>query len=131
MHADVESGDPSSAARALDALLPAPVDHFLVQADLTVVVPGPPEPALAAELEAMTELESAGGASVHRVTTASVRRALDAGYTADDLHDAVPAPVAYPGAAGAHLPDRRRGPPARRAAGRLWPGRTCAATTRR
>ena len=35
----------------------------------------------------MTELESAGGASVHRVTTASVRRALDSGYTADDLHD--------------------------------------------
>ncbi|MGW3609037.1 helicase-associated domain-containing protein [Micromonospora sp. NPDC005163] len=87
LHADAESGDPSSAARALDALLPAPVDHFLVQADLTVVVPGPPEPALAAELEAMTEPESAGGASVHRVTTASVRRALDAGYSADDLHD--------------------------------------------
>ncbi|MEU7926549.1 helicase-associated domain-containing protein [Micromonospora sp. NPDC049801] len=87
LHADTESGDPSGAARALDALLPAPVDHFLVQADLTVVVPGPPEPALAAELEATTELESAGGASVHRVTTASVRRALDAGYTADDLHE--------------------------------------------
>ncbi|MET7861839.1 helicase-associated domain-containing protein [Micromonospora taraxaci] len=87
VHADVESGDPSSAAKALDALLPAPVDHFLVQADLTVVVPGPPEPALAVELEAMTELESAGGASVHRVTTSSVRRALDSGYTADDLHD--------------------------------------------
>jgi hypothetical protein len=87
LHADAESGDPSSAVRALDALLPAPVDHFLVQADLTVVVPGPPEPALAAELEATTEPESAGGASVHRVTTASVRRALDAGYTADDLHE--------------------------------------------
>ncbi|MCF0094203.1 helicase-associated domain-containing protein [Micromonospora sp. NPDC049004] len=87
LHVDAESGDPSSAARALDALLPAPVDHFLVQADLTVVVPGPPEPALAAELEATTEPESAGGASVHRVTTASVRRALDAGYTADDLHE--------------------------------------------
>ncbi|MEH1166391.1 helicase-associated domain-containing protein [Micromonospora sp. CPCC 205539] len=87
LQADVESGDPSSAARALDALLPAPVDHFLVQADLTVVVPGPPEPGLAAELEAMTEPESAGGASVHRVTTASIRRALDAGYSADDLHE--------------------------------------------
>ena len=87
LRADAESGDPSSAVRALDALLPAPVDHFLVQADLTVVVPGPPEPALAAELEAVAEPESAGGASVHRVTTASVRRALDAGYTADDLHE--------------------------------------------
>ncbi|MGR6316845.1 helicase-associated domain-containing protein [Micromonospora soli] len=86
LHADAESGEPSTAVRALDALLPAPVDHFLVQADLTVVVPGPPDPALAAELDVVAEHESAGGASVHRVTTASVRRALDTGYSADDLH---------------------------------------------
>jgi hypothetical protein len=76
----------SGAVQALDALLPAPVDHFLVQADLTVVVPGPPEPALAAELQVVAEHESAGGASVHRVTGASLRHALDTGYTADDLH---------------------------------------------
>ncbi|MEU8259269.1 helicase-associated domain-containing protein [Micromonospora sp. NPDC048999] len=83
---DAESGEPSTAVRALDALLPAPVDHFLLQADLTVVVPGPPDPALAGELDVVAEHESAGGASVHRVTTASVRRALDTGYSADDLH---------------------------------------------
>ncbi|MFI2649032.1 helicase-associated domain-containing protein [Micromonospora fulviviridis] len=86
LYSDAESGEASTAVRALDALLPAPVDHFLVQADLTVVVPGPPDPALAAELDVVAEHESAGGASVHRVTTASVRRALDAGYSADDLH---------------------------------------------
>lgn len=86
LYSDAESGEPSTAVRALDALLPAPVDHFLVQADLTVVVPGPPDPALAGELDVVAEHESAGGASVHRVTTASVRRALDAGYSADDLH---------------------------------------------
>ncbi|MEU6203520.1 helicase-associated domain-containing protein [Micromonospora musae] len=86
LHVEADSDEPSTAARALDALLPAPVDHFLMQADLTLVVPGPPEPALAAELDAVAELESAGGASVHRVTTGSVRRALDAGYSADDLH---------------------------------------------
>jgi hypothetical protein len=73
--------------RALDRLLPEPVDHVLVQADLTVVVPGPPEPALATELALVAEPESAGGASVHRVTPASVRRALDGGYAADDLHE--------------------------------------------
>ncbi|MFU8870955.1 helicase-associated domain-containing protein [Micromonospora sp. SL4-19] len=86
LRSDVESGEPSTAVRALDALLPAPVDHFLLQADLTVVVPGPPDPALAAELEVVAQHESAGGASVYRVTTGSVRRALDAGYSADDLH---------------------------------------------
>jgi hypothetical protein len=77
---------PADAVRALDHLLPAPVDHVLVQADLTVVVPGPPEPELAGELEVIAEPESAGGASVFRVTPASVRRALDVGYTAADLH---------------------------------------------
>jgi hypothetical protein len=84
--ADGAAGGGSPAVRALDALLPAPVDHFLLQADLTVVVPGPPEPALAAELALVAEPESAGGASVHRVTAASVRRALDAGYAGEDLH---------------------------------------------
>ncbi|GAA2618831.1 helicase-associated domain-containing protein [Paractinoplanes durhamensis] len=77
---------PPDLVRALDALLPAPVDHVLVQADLSVVVPGPPEPELAAELDVLAEPESAGGASVFRVTPASVRRALDVGYTANDLH---------------------------------------------
>lgn len=76
---------PSRAAAALDKLLPPPVDHLLVQADLTVVVPGPPEPTLAAELALVAEHESAGGASVYRVTPESVRRALDAGHTAADL----------------------------------------------
>ncbi|MBX7269415.1 helicase-associated domain-containing protein [Micromonospora sp. Llam7] len=87
LRADAEDGEAGTAVRALDTLLPAPVDHFLVQADLSVVVPGPPEPALAAELELLAEPESAGGASVHRVSTSSVRRALDAGYSADDLHE--------------------------------------------
>ncbi|MEV6306128.1 helicase-associated domain-containing protein [Actinoplanes sp. NPDC051861] len=77
---------PADAVRALDNLMPVPVDHFLVQADLTVVVPGPPEPELGAELDDIAEPESAGGASVFRVTPASLRRALDVGYRADDLH---------------------------------------------
>jgi len=76
----------TDAVRTLDGLLPAPVDHVLVQADLSVVVPGPPEPDLAAELDVVAEPESAGGASVFRVTATSVRRALDVGYTASDLH---------------------------------------------
>jgi hypothetical protein len=83
---DGSSGEASAAVRALDELLPAPVDHFLLQADLSIVVPGPPEPTLAAELEVLAELESAGGASVHRVTATSLRRALDSGYAAEDLH---------------------------------------------
>lgn len=86
---DPEDGDPLGAepatdtVRALDGLLPAPVDHVLVQADLSVVVPGPPEPELATELDVLTEKESA---AMRRVTAASVRRALDVGYSATDVH---------------------------------------------
>ena len=78
------AGPPGSAAiAALDKLVPAPVDHVLLQADLTVAVPGPPEPELAAELALTAEAESA---NMHRITATSVRRALDAGYSAADLH---------------------------------------------
>src|SRR5205814_873457 len=76
------AGAPST-VETLDALLPRPVDHVLVQADLTIVVPGPAEPGLAAELSAVADPESP---SVYRVTTESVRRALDSGYSAADVH---------------------------------------------
>jgi hypothetical protein len=76
-------------ADAIDAMaraLPAPIDHFLVQADLTVVVPGPLERHLADELSAVATVESAGTAMVYRVSEQSIRHALDIGKTADALH---------------------------------------------
>ena len=79
----------TAAQHALDQALPAPVDHFLVQPDLTVVVPGPPEPALGNELGLLADLESTGGASVYRITEHSVRRALDAGRTGPGLTEFV------------------------------------------
>jgi hypothetical protein len=81
-----DSGHPDRLTAAVNALLPVPVDHLLIQADLTVVVPGPPEPGLAGELALVADAESRGGATVYRVTPSSVRRALDAGYTAADVH---------------------------------------------
>jgi hypothetical protein len=76
-------GPLSAALEVLDGLLPAPVDHVLLQADLTAVLPGPAEPELAAELALVGEPEST---NVLRITADSVRRALDAGYSAADLH---------------------------------------------
>jgi len=76
--------------RALSAMvdaMPAPIDHVLVQADLTVVAPGPLEPELAAEIKTVADVESAGHATVYRISEATVRRALDAGRTADELHE--------------------------------------------
>ena len=79
--------DPARAAAALRAALPDPVGHVLLQADLTAVAPGPLEPELERELDLVGEVESAGGATVYRFTEATVRRALDAGRTAAELHE--------------------------------------------
>ncbi|GAB2470068.1 helicase-associated domain-containing protein [Jatrophihabitans fulvus] len=79
------AGSPAAAEDALRQALPEPVDHFLVQPDLTVVVPGPPTPQLGLELDLIADLESSGGASVYRITDRSVRRALDAGRSGRTL----------------------------------------------
>jgi hypothetical protein len=79
------NGSRTVAEQVLTSALPVPVDHFLVQPDLTVVVPGPPTPDLATELSLVADLESTGGASVYRVTPTSMRRALDSGRTGTDL----------------------------------------------
>jgi hypothetical protein len=80
-------GNPDGIVAALRATLPEPVDHVLLQADLTAVAPGPLETALARELDLVAEVESAGGATVYRFTETTVRRALDAGRSAADLHE--------------------------------------------
>lgn len=74
-----------AAISAMSAAMPATIDHFLVQADLTVVVPGPLRRELADELAAVSTLESAGAAMVYRVSEQSIRHALDTGRTADGL----------------------------------------------
>ena len=82
-------GPDDGSADVVDAMarvLPAPIDHFLVQADLTVVVPGPLERQLAEELAAVATVESAGTAMVYRVSEQSIRHALDIGKTASALH---------------------------------------------
>ncbi|CAA9309748.1 MAG: Putative DNA-binding protein [uncultured Frankineae bacterium] len=81
------AGDEREAARVLGAGLPEPLDHVLVQPDLTVVAPGPLERDLARELALVADVESTGGATVYRVSEASVRRALDAGRSASDVQE--------------------------------------------
>ncbi|MBQ1098731.1 helicase C-terminal domain-containing protein [Streptomyces sp. b94] len=91
------------AARLLAPLFPEPLDHVLLQADLTAVAPGPLEPELADVLGVLADVESKGGATVYRFTPGSVRRALDAGQAAADLHaflarhsrTPVPQPLTY------------------------------------
>jgi Helicase conserved C-terminal domain len=75
------------AADGMRGLLPEPVDHVLAQPDLSLVAPGPLVRELADTLGVVADVESSGGATVFRVSDASVRRALDAGWSAADLHD--------------------------------------------
>ncbi|MFD3543823.1 helicase C-terminal domain-containing protein [Streptomyces sp. NPDC058662] len=96
----LEHRDP---APLLEPLLPEPVDHVLLQADLTAVAPGPLRRPLGDTLAVLADVESKGGATVYRFTPGSVRRALDAGHTAVDLHaflaehsiTPVPQPLSY------------------------------------
>ncbi|MFF7448291.1 MULTISPECIES: helicase-associated domain-containing protein [unclassified Streptomyces] len=93
----------AAAARLLAPLLPEPLDHVLLQADLTAVAPGPLRRPLAEVLGVLADVESKGGATVYRFTPGSVRRALDAGRSASDLHaflaahsrTPVPQPLSY------------------------------------
>ena len=82
---------------ALAADLPAAVDMILVQSDLTAIVPGRPAPELAALLERTSVVESRGGALTVRFTPESVRGALDVGYRAEEITQAIgrysPAPL--------------------------------------
>ncbi|WAL66273.1 helicase-associated domain-containing protein [Amycolatopsis cynarae] len=78
--------DRTTALSSMAGAMPEPIEHVLVQADLTVVAPGPLTPELAAEIKTVADIESAGHATVYRITEATVRRALDAGRTADELH---------------------------------------------
>ena len=88
---------------ALSGAFPATVEQVILQADLTAVAPGPVPYHLARELRLLADQESRGGAAVFRFSSASFRRAFDAGWSAADVHrwlelhatTAVPQPLTY------------------------------------
>ncbi|EMY34816.1 hypothetical protein D477_007519, partial [Arthrobacter crystallopoietes BAB-32] len=95
--------DPAAAAAVLDEKLPAPLSHFMLQADLTAVAPGYLEPSVARELQLLSNAEGRGPAAVHRFSADSIRTALDAGRDAAAILDfltrhsatGVPQPLRY------------------------------------
>ncbi|NLG46865.1 helicase-associated domain-containing protein [Gordonia sp. (in: high G+C Gram-positive bacteria)] len=76
---------PEAVLTAMSSSLPELIDYFLVQADLTVMVPGPLQPDTADQLRLLADLESGGAASMYRVTDDSVRRALDTGRSTAEI----------------------------------------------
>jgi hypothetical protein len=96
-------GDLDRAALLADQLVrPAPATVF-VQADHTIVVDAGAPAGLLAQLRTLADVESTGAALVLRISPVSVRRALDSGYSADELlalltehaPSEVPQPVTY------------------------------------
>jgi len=75
----------STLTPVLAELFPPPHTTARFQADLTAMVAGAPSRDLFELLNAVGDRESEGHAVVWRLSAASVRRALDAGHTADGL----------------------------------------------
>ncbi|WP_459719377.1 helicase-associated domain-containing protein [Actinophytocola sp. KF-1] len=103
--AAVETGGDvvADAAGRCAALLPEAECTVILQSDLTVVVTGQPSAAVSRLLAAAAVNETRGDAAIWRFTRASVRAALDAGWSADELlaelttvaDRAVPQPLEY------------------------------------
>lgn len=95
------AGDGADAVLA--ALVPSEIDRAYVQPDLSIVVPGPLEPALETRLRLVADLEQRGTASTYRMSLASLSRALAAGEDEASILEllggisltGVPQPVAY------------------------------------
>jgi len=99
----VTTRDAVASAAALDAALVPDIDHIIIQADLTIVAPGPLPAAAWRDLRLVADVESRGHATVFRISEKSVRRALDAGRDAATIHallnglslTPVPQPMSY------------------------------------
>lgn len=87
----------------VQAALPKPVDHILIQADNSAIAPGPLTLELANMIGTIADIESRGGATVYRFSESSIRRGLDHGQTGDQIKDflkktsktPVPQPLEY------------------------------------
>lgn len=72
---------------ATSSLCPEPIEQFIIQADHTVMAPGPLTPAVQRMLSSFATLESPGLASVYRFDHASIRRGLDSALTGGEMKD--------------------------------------------
>lgn len=81
----VHDGVLTSTVRTGDIKVPAAVEQLIIQADMTMLAPGPLTPKAQQFVDLIAELESSGLASVYRITEASLRTALDSGLTGAEI----------------------------------------------
>jgi len=82
---DADADTVADTARRCAALLPEAECGVILQSDLTAVVSGQPSAAVSRLLTAAAVIEALGNAAVWRFSPASVRAALDAGWTGPEL----------------------------------------------
>ena len=98
----LRTGDTEGLSIESRRLLPPATATARIGADLTAVVTGTPSARLTSLLDSVADRETSGTASVWRFSAGSIRRALDAGRTPDDIATDLAAVAAGP------LPSRCR-----------------------
>lgn len=100
---DEDSADASPALAAMRELLPAPVDHFVLQGDLTAIAPGFLVPNITSTLRLIAVPEGRGAAGIFRFSQQSLEAAAASGMSRSAVLDflqqhsstAVPQPLVF------------------------------------
>lgn len=78
-------GTPSK--ELLAARLPTPIDHIIVQSDLTALAPGRLPATSRRTMNVLADVESTGVATTYRFSESTIRRGLDQGQSAREILD--------------------------------------------
>ena len=95
--------DSSNATQAIEKFFPAQQNRVIVQADLSVVAPGPLDEVTENELREFVEADSIGLAAHFRISATSISYALERGHSVQNIRgtllriseQALPQPVEY------------------------------------
>jgi hypothetical protein len=83
----IGSGSDAEVTAALAGLLPEPIEHFVIQGDLTAIAPGFLSPAVSARLKSMAAPEGQGAAAIFRFSQTTLETAMTGGMAADSIRD--------------------------------------------
>jgi hypothetical protein len=92
-----------AAAKSLESRLPAQQDRIIIQADLSIITPGPLVSSLEVQLRKFADTESIGLATSYRISSLSISCGLEEGMTEDQIRlllqklngSGLPQPVDY------------------------------------
>lgn len=100
---EVLTGKLASASKSLESRLPAQQDRIIIQADLSIITPGPLVSSLEVQLRKFADTESIGLATSYRISPLSISCGLEEGMTEEQIRQllqklngsGLPQPVDY------------------------------------